>query len=142
MLHASLVNAEADSFVDKLPYKLKTYPNTWMEDKEGNKGTQLSGGQWQRLALARNFYRNAPIVILDEPTSAIDALAEASIFKRLFAKTNKKTVVTISHRLSTVERADLIIMLRDGRIVETGTHQELVTKRGQYYTMFEGQLER
>jgi ATP-binding cassette, subfamily B, bacterial len=138
---ASLTEAEARTFVDKLPHKLKTIPSSWMEDSEGNEGMALSGGQWQRLALARNFYRQAPIIILDEPTSAIDALAEARIFRRLFAKDNDKTVITISHRLSTVEKADNIIVLKEGRIVETGTHDELVVKKGEYYRIFQGQLD-
>ncbi|HSW81764.1 MAG TPA: ABC transporter ATP-binding protein [Candidatus Saccharimonas sp.] len=140
-LQSAMTKAEAGQFVNKLPLKLKTYPSTWMEDDEGNKGTQLSGGQWQRIALARNFYRNAPIIILDEPTSAIDALAEARIFNRLFAKENKKTVITISHRLSTVEKADNIIVLKDGKIAESGTHAELVAKKGEYHTIFKAQLE-
>lgn len=137
---AALHEAEAYDFVDKLPNKTATYPSNWMEDEGGNKGIALSGGQWQRLALARNFYRNAPIIILDEPTSAIDALAEARIFGRLFKKSNDKTVITISHRLSTVEKADVIVMLEEGRVVETGTHQELVKKKGSYYRMFESQI--
>lgn len=132
--------AEAYNFVYKLPEKLNSYPSPWMEDDQGTKGTGLSGGQWQRLALARSFYRNAPIIILDEPTSAIDALAEARIFSRLFGPENKKTVITISHRLSTVEKADVIVVLKDGRIAERGTHKELVKQKGVYYTMFEGQL--
>lgn len=140
-LKAAMTKAEATQFINKLPFKLKTYPSTWMEDDEGNKGTQLSGGQWQRVALARNFYRDAPIIILDEPTSAIDALAEARIFNRLFAKENKKTVITISHRLSTVEKADNIIVLKDGKIAESGTHAELVAKKGEYHTIFKAQLE-
>lgn len=138
-LKNALNQAEAEGFTAKLPVGLGTYVNTWMEDKKGNKGVDLSGGQWQRLALARNFYRNAPIIILDEPTSAIDALAEARIFKRLFADKNR-TVITISHRLSTVERADIIFMLEDGGLVESGTHQELVKKKGRYFRMFESQL--
>lgn len=136
----ALAQAEANDFTAKLPQKLKTLPSPWMEDENGNKGVDLSGGQWQRLALARGFYRNAPIVILDEPTSAIDALAESRIFKRLFARSNNKTVITISHRLSTVEKADHIIMLEDGKVVETGTHAELVAKQGAYCRMFESQL--
>jgi ATP-binding cassette subfamily B protein/ATP-binding cassette subfamily C protein len=135
----ALDRAEARTFIEKLPKGIDSYVNTWMEDDEGNNGTELSGGQWQRLALARNFYRDSPIIILDEPTSAIDALAEARIFEHLFAD-KKHTVVTISHRLTTVEKADVIYMLQDGRIVEQGTHDELVTKKGEYYTMFKSQL--
>ncbi len=136
----SMQQAEAHDFVQALPQKSKTYPNTWMEDEEGNKGINLSGGQWQRLALARNFYRNAPIIVLDEPTSAIDALAEARVFDRLFARGNEKTVITVSHRLSTVEKADVIVVLDDGRVVETGTHKELVANKSYYYRLFERQL--
>ena len=138
----AIEDAEAREFIDGLPRKDKTLPSTWMEDDEGNGGTAISGGQWQRLALARNFYRDSPIIILDEPTSAIDALAEARIFRKLFDKKNKKTVVTISHRMTTVEKADKIIVLDGGQIVEVGTHAELVKKKGHYYTMFESQLNR
>ncbi len=137
-----LRQAEAREFVNKLPQKLQTYPSTWMEDDEGNQGVNLSGGQWQRLALARNFYRNSPIIILDEPTSAIDALAETRVFKRLFATSNNKTVITISHRLTTVERADFIVVLVAGSIAEAGTHAELVAKKGAYYRMFESQIKK
>lgn len=136
---AALKKAEAKDFIAKLPKKDQSYLSTWMEDSEGNNGVNLSGGQWQRLALARNFYRDSPIIILDEPTSAIDALAESRIFKHLFADKDK-TVITISHRLTTVEKADVIYMLQDGKIVERGTHKELVAKKGAYYTMFESQL--
>lgn len=135
----ALEMAEAKDFLTKLPRQENSYISPWMEDSEGNNGVDLSGGQWQRLALARNFYRDSPIIILDEPTSAIDALAESRIFKHLFADKNK-TVVTISHRLTTVEKADIIYMLADGKIVEQGTHKELVAKKGAYYTMFESQL--
>jgi ATP-binding cassette subfamily B protein/ATP-binding cassette subfamily C protein len=110
-----------------------------MQDSEGTNGVDLSGGQWQRLALARNFYRDSPIIILDEPTSAIDALAESRIFKHLFAD-KSKTVITISHRLTTVEKADAIYILQEGEIVEQGTHKELVAKKGAYYTMFESHI--
>lgn len=138
-LQKALEEAEAADFTAKLPRGVESYVHNWMEDDEGNKGTDLSGGQWQRLALARDFYRSAPIVILDEPTSAIDALAEARIFKRLFSKRNR-TVITISHRLSTVKKADVIYMLKDGRLVETGTYAELIAKHGEFYRMFESQI--
>lgn len=138
-LTAALRSGEAEKFTAKLPRGLDTYVNNWMEDDKGNKGVDLSGGQWQRLALARDFYRQAPVVILDEPTSAIDALAEARIFKTLFNQTNR-TVVTISHRMSTIERADKIYMFEEGKLVESGTHTELKKAKKQYYRMFESQM--
>ena len=136
---AALREAEAAKFVAKLPKGVDSYVNQWMESDDGVKGVDLSGGQWQRLALARNFYRDSPIVILDEPTSAIDALAEARIFDRLFQQ-KQKTIITVSHRLSTVEKADMIFMLAHGKVVEHGTHAELVVQHGAYYHMFESQL--
>lgn len=135
----SLSAAEAAEFVKKLPYGDRTFMDSWIESDGGEKGVRISGGQWQRIALARNFYRNAPIVILDEPTSAIDALAEARIFERLF-KRKDKTIITISHRFTTVKKASMIYMMKDGRIVEQGTCDELLAKRGEFYTMFESQL--
>lgn len=135
----ALKMAEAKSFLSKLPKGDQTFTNLWMEDEDGVKGVDLSGGQWQRLALARNFYRDSPIIILDEPTSAIDALAESRIFKRLL-NDKEKTIITISHRLTTVEKADYIYMLEDGRVVEEGTHDDLVKRKKAYFTMFESQL--
>ena len=135
----ALERAEARTFLEKLPKGLDTYVNQWMEHDDGTSGVDLSGGQWQRLALARNFYRDSPIIILDEPTSAIDALAESRIFERLL-KDKKKTIITISHRLTTVEKADTIYMFEGGVIVERGTHDELVAKQGAYYRMFKSQL--
>lgn len=138
-LDDALKKAEAKSFLQKLPKGVDNFIVTWMEDDDGNKGVDLSGGQQQRLALARNFYRNSPIMILDEPTSAIDALAEDRIFKRLLSD-KSKTIITVSHRLSTVKRADVIYMFENGAIIEQGTHQELIDKKGAYYHMFESQL--
>ena len=100
---AALRQAEAADFVRKLPHGGDSYISKWMEADDHETGVDLSGGQWQRLALARNLYRNAPIIILDEPTSAIDAAAEARIFRHLFAKQDK-TIITISHRYSTVKK--------------------------------------
>jgi ATP-binding cassette subfamily B protein/ATP-binding cassette subfamily C protein len=131
--------AEARTFLEKLPQKYDNYLRAWMEDSEGNKGVDLSGGQWQRLALARNFYRDSPIIILDEPTSAIDALAESRIFKSLF-NAKDKTIITISHRLTTVKKADVIYVLQEGALAEQGTHAELVKRKGEYFKIFESQL--
>ena len=96
-------------------------------------------GVTKRLAMARNFYRDASFMVMDEPTSAIDALAEHRIFTRLFAD-RSSTIIAISHRLATIEKADIVYMLEDGRIVEQGTHRELVALRGRYFRMFESQL--
>jgi len=138
-LDRAMDRAEVRTVIEKLPSGLDSYVSAWMKDNSGKNGTDLSGGQWQRLALARNFYRDSPMIILDEPTSAIDALAESRIFKHLFAD-KKRTIVTISHRLTTIEKADVIYMMQEGKLVEQGTHQELVARRGAYYTMFESQL--
>lgn len=138
-LTAALEQAEADDFVKKLPKGGDSFVDKWMTDDGDNKGVDLSGGQWQRLALARNFYRDAPIVILDEPTSAVDAAAEARIFRRLFRQ-KSKTIIAISHRLSTVKKADIIYFMKQGRIVERGSCDELIAKRGEFYEMFKEQL--
>lgn len=138
-LDEAMDKAESREFLQKLPKGLDSYVNNWMEHTDGVKGADLSGGQWQRLALARNFYRNSPIIVLDEPTSAIDALAESRIFKHLFADKGR-TTITISHRLTTIEKADVIYMLRDGRVAEMGTHTTLIKARGPYYDMFKSQL--
>lgn len=99
-------------------------------------GLELSGGQWQKIALARAFFRNAPILVLDEPTSAIDAKAESQIFERVEKLSRDKTVIIISHRFSTVRNADKIFVMDKGRIKESGTHQELLKLNGQYAEMF------
>lgn len=132
-------DAEALDFINKLPNGLENHVSNWMEDPRGRKGSGLSGGQWQRLAMARNFYRDASFMVMDEPTSAIDALAEHRIFTRLFAD-RSSTIIAISHRLATIEKADIVYMLEDGCIVEQGTHRELVALRGRYFRMFESQL--
>lgn len=136
----ALEQAEAKAVRDDLPRGDDSYVHQWMEDEAGHAGQDLSGGQWQRLALARNFYRDAPIIILDEPTSAIDALAESRIFKRLFAH-DDKTVIAISHRLTTIRKADIVYMFEQGKIVESGTVGELIAARGPFYRMFESQIE-
>ena len=135
----AVCRAEADGFLRKLPKGYDSYVHRWMDHDDGTSGVELSGGQQQRLSLARNFYRDSPIIILDEPTSAIDALAESHIFKRLFTMKDR-TIITVSHRLTTVRRADIIYVMQQGKIAERGTHDELIRKKGVYYRLFESQL--
>jgi ATP-binding cassette subfamily B protein len=104
-------------------------------------GEELSGGQWQKLAIARAFYQSAPVLIMDEPTSAIDAESEYQIFNNLRAEYRDKTLVLVSHRFSTVRNADRIIVIEDGRIVEHGSHEQLLAQGGRYATMFALQAE-
>lgn len=141
LVSKAVEDAVATEFIDALPKKLETRSSSWFTN-EDEEAAMVSGGQWQRIALARNFYREAPIIILDEPTSAIDALAETKIFKRLLSKDNEQTIITISHRLTTVEKADIIYVFKDGYIAEQGSHKELVAQSGEYARMFEDQLHR
>lgn len=105
------------------------------------KGAELSGGQWQKIALARAYMSDAPIIILDEPTSALDARAESQVFQRFIALTEDRTSIIISHRFSTVRMADQILVLKNGQILEMGTHQELLAKPQLYAELFELQAE-
>ena len=99
-------------------------------------GTDLSGGQWQRVALARSFYRDAPLLILDEPSAALDPRAEHELFSTLRDALRSRTALFISHRFSTVRGADRIYVLHEGEIVEQGTHDELVCRNGRYAELF------
>ena len=108
-------------------------------------GTDLSGGQWQRIALARALCAvrlGAGVVLLDEPTAQLDVRGEAEIFDRILAATRHSTTILISHRFSTVRHADRICVLEHGKVVELGTHQELISAGGRYRTMFDLQASR
>ena len=99
-------------------------------------GVDLSGGEWQKVALARAYMRDAQIVILDEPTASLDARAEYEVFSRFSELTKGKTAVIISHRFSTVRMADRILVLKNGQMLEIGTHEELLASNGLYAELF------
>ena len=121
---SALIAANAWEFVTNLPNKLNTM--------SGQNGVRLSGGQRQRIAIARAFYKDAPILILDEATSALDTESERSIQSSLEQLMKNRTTLVIAHRLSTIEHADNIVVMKDGSIVEQGRHAQLIKKSGLY----------
>ena len=104
-------------------------------------GEVFSGGEQQKLALARAFVKNAPVIILDEPSSALDPIAEYEMFENMIKVSEDKTVIYISHRLSSIALADRILMMENGSIVEEGSHKELMNKGGKYADLFSKQAE-
>jgi ABC-type multidrug transport system fused ATPase/permease subunit len=127
----------AKPFINNMPQGFGTQLGKWFKG-----GQELSGGQWQKIALSRAFMRSqADILVLDEPTAAMDAEAEMSIFNHFRALTKNQMVVLISHRFSTVRMADKIIVMANGKIIEQGSHDQLLTLNGRYAHLFSLQAE-
>ena len=132
-LHNATTLANLEEWLDSLPNGLAT--------KIGNDGQDISGGQKQRLLIARAIYRNPEFVLLDEATSSLDAKTEYAIMHNLASFVRGRTVVVIAHRLSTVKNADQIVVLHEGEVAETGTHDQLVANCGPYWELVKNQLE-
>jgi len=129
----------ANAVIEQLPHGYDTMLGRWFKDLK--ESTQLSGGEWQKIALARAFMRDARILVLDEPTSALDAQAEHEVFTHFRQLTEGKTAVFISHRFSTVRLADRIFVIENGSILESGSHRELIALHGRYAELFDLQAE-
>ncbi|MGM9652739.1 MAG: ABC transporter ATP-binding protein [Eubacteriales bacterium] len=130
--------SNADVFIDKLPDQYDTPLMRYFEDN----GIELSIGQWQKLSIARAFYSDSDVLILDEPTASLDPMAEQEIFNQFDELRAGKTTVFVSHRLSSATTASKIIVLENGQIVEEGNHSQLMNKRGKYYELFTTQAKR
>jgi ATP-binding cassette subfamily B protein len=126
--------AGASEVIARLPQGYQTMLGKLFEG-----GEELSIGEWQKIALARAFLRQSQILVLDEPTSAMDVKAEAELFERFHALAKDRMAILISHRLSTVKMVDRIYLLDQGHIVEWGTHDELMKRKGPYSELFEMQ---
>jgi subfamily B ATP-binding cassette protein MsbA len=131
-VRAAAEAAFADEFVQRLPEGYET--------RLGEDAGRLSGGQKQRLAIARAIFKDAPILILDEATSQLDSESEALVAQALANLTSGRTTLVIAHRLSTVRRADRIVVLERGRVVESGSHAELLTRNGLYRRLHDMQF--
>lgn len=127
--------SEVSSFVEQFPDGYDTPLMRFFEDN----ATELSQGQWQKLAIARAFYADADLLILDEPTASLDAIAEQEVYDRFTALSKDKLTLLVSHRLSSAVTATKILVLSDGKLAESGTHEELMAKRGLYYLLFSTQ---
>lgn len=130
-IETSAKRAGADERIERLPSGYDTPLGRWFDQ-----GVSLSGGEWQKIALARAFLREAPILILDEPTSALDAQAEHDLFSRLRELSEGRTTLYISHRFSTVRQAERILLLEHGKVAEYGTHDELMAAKAGYAELF------
>lgn len=134
-LHRAAVQSGAMGFIEHLERGFDTRLG-----RSFLRGTQLSGGQWQKLALARVFYREADLVVLDEPTSALDALAESALYDALRAWGQDRMILLITHRLPQLKQADRIYVMHEGKIIEAGPFDRLVAQRGYFFRLFQQQL--
>ncbi|MBZ9626339.1 ABC transporter ATP-binding protein/permease [Clostridium sp. FP2] len=132
----SAYKSGANKFIEQLPQKYET-----RLQKEWTGGVDLSLGQWQKLAIARAFMRDSTILVLDEPTASLDAFAEYEIFKTFREGVKGKTCILIAHRFSTVKLADKIFVIKDGEIIEEGSHEKLIEIKGEYYSLYKMQAE-
>ena len=128
----------AGDYIEKLP---RGYDTPLMRIFEQD-GLELSIGQWQKLAIARAFYADSDIMILDEPTASLDPMAEQEIFNQFDRLRNNKTTVFVSHRLSSATIADQILVIEHGHLIEKGSHRELMAQKGKYYDLFTTQSKR
>jgi ATP-binding cassette subfamily B protein len=133
-IEAAARKSMAEQVIRKLPAGYEQ-----MLGRRFDGGVDLSGGEWQKVALARAYLRDAQVLILDEPTASLDARSEHEVFKRFAELTEGKLSVLISHRFSTVKMADRIIVLENGQISEQGTHEQLITRGARYAEMFDMQ---
>ena len=136
-IRAAAMSSGVDELISSLPEGYDTAIGNLFNDSR-----ELSWGEWQKIALARSLYRDAPVLILDEPSSALDADAEYEIFSRFRDIMKDRTALLISHRFTNVSLADRIIVLEKGAVAESGTHEELMDKRGIYYSMYTKQSSR
>jgi ATP-binding cassette subfamily B protein len=126
------LRSQADEVIAKLPGGYEQ-----MIGKRFKNGVELSGGEWQKMAIARAYMREAEVLILDEPTAALDARSEFEVFKRFKELSEGKTAILISHRFSSVRMADRILVLAGGKVEAAGTHEELIAQSGRYAELFE-----
>jgi ATP-binding cassette subfamily B protein len=135
-LQEAATGAKAQPIIKQLPDGYDTLLGKHFEG-----GVELSGGEWQRISLARAFYREAPIVVLDEPTSHMDSWAEADWLERFYTMVEEQTALIVTHRFTTAKPADIIHVMDEGKIVESGSHEDLLRQNGRYAASWRAQVE-